>query len=504
MRDLVGSRTLVLLIAVLCLAGAWRAGALLAEAPAETLQPTLSGTVRDDAGEPVVNVEVLALRPVPGQRRLSVEGRDRTDDRGMYRIALRVPADDYLVLVRGGSASMVRPNPQQPPSDAVLVLPDIYYPDAVRPSGASAIRVGLSEERTNLDFTLRLVRGVRLAGTIAGGEAAPGRPLELSLLSVDGTHIQWDLPVSSVRIPPGGRFSFANVPRGDYVLWAVEFPFDPDRPVPAIRDLRLSSSGTRVTQRRDGELGPPPSGDTWWIKERVTVGADDVDLTLSLNKGVRLSGRVVFDGMSPPPPASRIAGMPVRILSADGAALGFVPLSGVDADGRVRLVGVPPGGYELDMSFELSFDNPVWRRRSIHASGTDVTGRPIQVGVQAVTDLRVTYTDRKTTIAGTLHDASGQPLAGGSVVVFSTDRSLWTSTLAWSPARVGQSVEMGVFDVSVLGAGEYFVAGSPKLPSALHQPLRDPEILDQLSQSAIRVHVREGERTNVTVRATDK
>ena len=97
--------------------------------------------------------------------------------------------------------------------------------------------------------------------------------------------------------------------------------------------------------------------------------------------------------------------MPVQILSADGADLGFVPLSGVQADGRFSLAGMPPGEYELETSFELSFPDAVWRLRSIEASGIDVTGRTIQVGVQDITNLVVTYTDRQTTISGTLHDA---------------------------------------------------------------------------------------------------
>jgi hypothetical protein len=500
MRVLGGS---LLIVGAMGLAGISTPRAMPA-ARADALQPTVSGTVRDDAGEAVVNVEVLALRPAPGGRRLSVEGRDRTDDRGMYRVALRVPADDYVVLVRGDSGSTVRPDPRQPQSDAVLVFPSIYYPVAARPSGASAISVGLNEVRAGIDFTLSPVRGVTVTGTIVGAEAEPSRLLELALLPADGDDIQWGLPAASVRIRPGGRFSFANVPRGDYVLWAVEFPFHPDRPTPALRDAGGAwggADGVRITSIRAGHPGPPPPGDTRWIKEHVSVGAQDLDLTLSLARGARLSGRVVFDGTSPPPPARQLEGMPIRLLAADGADLGFVPLSGVEAAGRFRLVGIPPGAYELETSFELSLRDPPWRLRSIKALGNDVTGRAIQVGVQDVTDIVLTYTDRRTTIAGTLHDASGQPLAGGSVVVFPTDRSLWTSTMTWSPVRVGQSVERGVFDVSVVGAGEYFVAGSAKVPSALRQPLRDPGVLDQLSRSAITVWVGEGKRVTVAVSA---
>ncbi|MNC96059.1 hypothetical protein D3C83_133310 [compost metagenome] len=59
---------------------------------------------------------------------------------------------------------------------------------------------------------------------------------------------------------------------------------------------------------------------------------------------------------------------------------------------------------------------------------------------------------------------------------------------------------MGVFDVSVLGGGEYFVAGSPKAPSALYQSLRDPDVLEQLSRSAMMLRVGEGERVTAAVR----
>ena len=83
--------------------------------------------------------------------------------------------------------------------------------------------------------------------------------------------------------------------------------------------------------------------------------------------------------------------------------------------------------------------------------------------------------------------------------MFPTNRSLWTSTLTWSPARIGQSVEMGVFDVSVLGGGEYFVAGSPKAPSALYQSLRDPDVLEQLSRSAMMLRVGDGGEVDLFV-----
>jgi hypothetical protein len=64
------------------------------------------------------------------------------------------------------------------------------------------------------------------------------------------------------------------------------------------------------------------------------------------------------------------------------------------------------------------------------------------------------------------------------------------------PALVVNSGRMGEFDVTVRGAGEYFVTS---VPATLKDRVQDPAVLDQLSRSATIVHVGEGERATVTV-----
>src|SRR5262245_24075760 len=72
----------------------------------------ISGTVRDEDGEPVIGVEVRALRraAVFGRRLLVAAGSARTDDRGVFRVGSLIPAE-YLVMLSPGQTAIGRPSP---------------------------------------------------------------------------------------------------------------------------------------------------------------------------------------------------------------------------------------------------------------------------------------------------------------------------------------------------------------------------------------------------------
>lgn len=460
-------------------------------------RPIVSGTVRDEAGEPVVDVEVGAFRRVPRLTILDPEPIVRTDDRGAYRIVLSSPAVDYVIRVRGDSARSPRPaGPPEPQPNAVLRFPTLFYPASPQPSGAHPLNVALNDERTGIDFALNHLRGVKIAGTIAGVDSVPYGLLPVSLLTLDGGGVQWDLPVASIRVGTDGRFSFANVPPGSYVLWAVAFPRHPDRATPTINTPSAPSlSGVVRIVGGGGEVaGPPPEGDTLWVKAPIVVEASDIDLTVSLNRGARLSGRVVFEGTSPPPVASELERTAVHIFAVDGAELGAVPIGGLGPDGRFSTVGLPPGAYELQLFGRRGFSG--WHVRSLTMNGRDVTDRPVQVGFDHIRDIVWTYTDRRTRVSGQLRDRDGREVVAGHVAVFPTDRSLWVPGMLRQPALVADSGRLGEFDVTVRGAGEYFVTN---VPTTLKDRVQDPAVLDQLSRSATIVHVGEGERATVTV-----
>jgi hypothetical protein len=464
--------------------------------PAILQQPVVSGTVRDERGEPVVDVEVVALRRSADRRRLEIHGRGRTDDRGQYRILLRAGGPDYLLRVHGYGDSRLRSTSAQ----AVLMYPVVYYPAALRSAAAWPVEVEPGQERGGFDFMLHAIRGVRVSGTLPDPGTLSVRLVELALVPMEGGEPHWDLPLGLVRVPPGGRFSFSNVPPGRYMLTTVVYPVHAGQATPVARDLSARSfAGVRMTVTRGaGEhVGPPPPGDTHFIRDTIAVAGEDLDLGLRFSRGARLNGRLVFDGAAPRPSAGDLQRTVVRIVAADGADLGMVPLSGVEADGRFSVVGVPPGDYELELQHRAAF--AAWHRRSLSVNGRDLTGRPISVGTTDIHDVVYTFTDRRTSIAGTLRDVSGRPVEGGTVIAFPTDRTLWTGTWVWPAFHTGQSVERGRFVVQVLGAGEYYVAGVPSVPSAIRPRLSDPAVLETLARTGTVIRLGEGQQVSAEI-----
>ncbi len=68
---------------------------------------SIAGTIVDEAGEPLVGIQVTALRRsvVGGRRRFVPGGTGTTDDRGMYRIGRLVPGD-YAVAMATSQVSV--------------------------------------------------------------------------------------------------------------------------------------------------------------------------------------------------------------------------------------------------------------------------------------------------------------------------------------------------------------------------------------------------------------
>src|SRR6266568_272127 len=186
----------------------------------------ISGTIVDEAGDPVVGTGVLALGTtfVAGRRRAVTGPFAVTDDRGMYRIADLTPGD-YLIVVpstqtsvptdvmesfftgvpftgaqlsdakrmdlgrelRGigaavapaGSPFGMRAAGQTislPPgtltpiasTTGMLVYPTVYYPAAPTPAQAATIAVQSGQERNGVDVQVQPFRGVRVSGVLIG------------------------------------------------------------------------------------------------------------------------------------------------------------------------------------------------------------------------------------------------------------------------------------------------------------------------------------------------
>ena len=123
---------------------------------------------------------------------------------------------------------------------------------------------------------------------------------------------------------------------------------------------RRGSGGSRARWRSTAE---PPDQDTRWASAEITLaGARPDPLTLVLQPGVSVPGRVVFDGSEQPP--SDLSSFRVVLNSARPSEDGMSSsLAQIAADGRFTLEGVTPGVYRVSVLSPSNWRATILQRR---------------------------------------------------------------------------------------------------------------------------------------------
>ena len=461
---------------------------------------SLSGTVVDERGEPVVGVPVRILKAVEigGQMRRATGPVAETDDRGMYRVP-DLAAGTYFVHVPNVQITLadgtVRPPtaPQRPlalarapggigavvghfptPPAAGRGYAMAFHPAARAAAEALPITLDYGESRTNADVQLSLVPTVRVSGTLSGAPAAIATmPVWLVPAGdeASGAGGEAALTLSS----PEGAFTFLNVPAGRYTLIASRSQSEysvggrgKDRLLPERGDaFNISMVGGQVADMEGvsyatrGRSGVAGFG-------RVQVEVDNRDVTglvVPLATGVSVSGHFLWDGQ-PTAPSGLTAAPRIGLESADGdLSLGF-PESGFSRlSGQApsplpfTIDGVLPGRYLLGMLLGtllvpggFALEGAEWRGRDLLTTPLEVTGE------SPVTGVVVRLTTKKMSVSGTVRDANGAPAASGWVIAFPASPSAW-ETIGFR-ARRFSSVPIaasGTYALTQLPPGDYLL-----------------------------------------------
>jgi hypothetical protein len=215
---------------------------------------------------------------------------------------------------------------------------------------------------------------------------------------------------------------------------------------------------------------------------------------LTLQPGITVSGRLVFEGTAPmPPDLSRF-----RVIASpadpSGAARGIaVSAAGIaDANGRFTITSVVPGRYRITAN-----GGQGWTLASAVVSGQDTLDFPIEVKGEPIGGAILTFRDRQSELTGTIVDEQGQPAPDYTVIVYSAEREFWTPgarrILSQRPGTDGR------FSFRGLPPGEYRLA--PVLdpePGVWY----DPAFLDRLDNTAIRVPLGAAEQKVQNLRIT--
>jgi hypothetical protein len=452
----------------------------------------IAGTVVDEAGEPVVGVRVHAFRRtlIAGRMRAAPTVFSTTDDRGAYRLATLTPGDYHVAVV----------SPQAAPSPSgALIYPTTFYPAAPTAEQAGAIGVKAGEERLGIDVQLQPVRAVRVSGVLVAPLELVGR-VPVRLARVGTEDIIAGLDAASTQTNGDGTFTFPSVPAGTYTVSVVRVPREPaaapDTTAAVARAgvVAVTTSATPVAG--PSAPAPVPADATLCARTTLAVGnADVIDVSLVLRPGARVSGRVAFDGSGERPDEAALANTRIALDPVDGSALpdGLGVVSGrIDANGGFTTFGLPSGKYYVRVS-GLSD----WYLKSAFHEGHDLADEPIALDTTDVSDVVLTFTDRPSSLVGTVR--TGSSTDGTAVVLaFPVDSTAWLSTgLAPRRMRTARASKDGSYIFPALAPGAYYVAAVQEDTIGEWQ---DPMFLESLSRSASEVRLAEGERKGQDLR----
>ena len=482
----------------------------------------VAGVVTGPNGLPEFQAQVRALRLTmsTGVRRFLPMGSVMTDDRGVYRIfnlrpgeyviavtprsteltaGARIAADnalfeEALARARQGSgglppAVLVAPAPATAGSEPAGYA-SVYYPGTAQLSNAVIVNVDADTERLGVDVVAQPVRAGHVSGTVVG---IPPGPVNVTATHEDGsirtTTTRGQISVygdgdarelgqiAGTSVDQMGRFVIRNLAPGRYTILAQVGQALTSVQRPTFETGSAGTGGPRLPPV------PPPSMPVLWGRAAVEVDGQTVpEVTLTLQPGRTISGRVVYEGAS----LSGLSRPPVQVtataaLDAPQGFIGRAPQGQTEPDGRFMLTGVVPGRYTLRASGSV---------KSAIVNGADSLDFPFTVEEDRdIANVVITMSDQLAELSGTVMRPSGTPASDYTVVIAPSDSRYWLPgsrrVQASRPTSAGRFVFRG------LPAGEYLLAAVTDVEPGGHY---DPAFLKAMTAAAVRVSIADGGR----------
>ena len=421
----------------------------------------ISGRIVDEFGDPVEDVQVMAMRYqyLQGRRQLANTGRaGMTNDVGEFRI-YGLPPGQYVISATDRAANVnLFVDSASGDRDRAGYAPT-YYPGTANAADAQRITIGVGQKISDLTISLLPTRLARISGTAVDSQ---GKPLA-------NTMVMTMLPSSAGMMSAGGQtkadgtFTINNVAPGDYTL--VILP----RSVP----------------------GAEPSTES--VLANVTVNGEDIDdVRLIGVKPSKLTGRVI-----PAASQNNVSLSSLRLVAspANPPPLG---IGGGNNAGRVNDDGtfelsVAPGKQLIRMQVGGQFANT--RLKSVRLNGVEVIDTGIDVRPNENIDgLEIELTTQLSSVSGTVSDARGNAATTYTVVVFARERDKWgpASRYVYS-GRPDQEGKYKVF----LPPSDYYVAALDYVEQGMQT---DPDFLERLKDRATEFSINEGETRNLNLK----
>ena len=486
----------------------------------------VTGVIRDEHGQPLPGVRVFALdarRPVApspgsGGRAASPGVGVATDDRGVYRIFNLVPGEYLIVATPTASVSgdILRPSAseidrvlaqlgaRQPtpltsaqPAAATTIaavaetLAAVYFPGTAIMSEAARVSVGRGEVRDGLDFAVQAVPVVTIEGTVISPTGALPQYVDMSIVPRNTLRffaLASANPQLTRRPDASGRFTYSTIVPDRYTLVARAG----NLPEPGVGPGGLTAAGV--------PSGVMTSRETMYAIEEVEVTGQRVaGVTLRLQRGSNVSGKVVFDATTQVVPAD-VTGIRVTIQPLDsrsssvggtriGSRFSTQQYMQLRADGTFEFPGLAPDAYKLLCTVPAAAGSGWWLR-SATVGERDVldTSLELELGVD-VSNLALTLTDRHSELSGMLQTPAGSPASEYFIVAMPADQPLRIpGSRRIVSTRPGTD---GRFRFVDLPAGAYMLVALNDLGQ---DELQRADFLAEIAPAGVRVSIGQGER----------
>jgi protocatechuate 3,4-dioxygenase beta subunit len=437
----------------------------------------VTGRVLDEEGEPLARAVVSVLRQqyVRGQKQLAPAGADQSDDRGQYRVFGLPPGDYYVSASAGGVEQVVREaigNPAGVQQSEASGYAPTYFPGVTSASDATRLKLAPAQEISGVDFQIQVVPFATVKGIVAGGAATvvliPEEGGGPTLGALGGA-----LAALAGRGGPGrggrgvfgggmraatrsdGSFSIQNVTPGKYTI---------------------------VARAESG-----PNGSSRTAVQQLIVAGEEVTVALTPVPGVQLGGTITFEAAGTPPPDG-FTGFRVTPVALGTAAAAISGRGGRPGDvgqtGQFAITDVAPGVYVLRASAPRG-----WAMKAVYLDGRDITDQPIEVKSENVSGLNVIFTDKISSLKGTVRDARSNGAIDVTVILFPSDERLWLpQSRQIITARTDSS---GSYHLSAVPAGDYLVIAVEEVDQG---EWFDPSYLDQIRSRATKIRIDEGDQ----------
>ncbi len=364
----------------------------------------------------------------------------KADDNGNFSFT-NIDAGVYTLSARAPKEAQAPP----PSGDQRLGWVRTWYPSVADRFGAAKITIAPSAELTGQDIELRAVPVHRLRGRLLDPHGEPAPHVAVKIYPPE--ELVTDGGENEAVTAEDGRFEFPALYDGHWRLKAV-----------------VESDSLTLTA----------------IAYQEMTGRDIERLDMRLQAPFTVAGKVVIETPAGAAPPKRVG----VILGPSGGG-DHVPNGRSNADGTLLIENVTPDTYRIT---PIRPGDPYYLA-SIQVGNREVLGENVEFSPGSL-PIIVTYKSDGGTVRGTVEDC-----AGAAVTLAPQESKL----------LIGEFIQRaacdagGRFQIGNIRPGEYYAYAFDRAPGMLeYSRLASPTLANQ----AVRVTVRAGESTSITLKVT--